>query len=280
MIKQLKLGILNLMSNKLESIDHFNQVFKETGMPVKITYFYPKGHYLGREIPTEVKENMEPLELEKLQALDGFIISGSPIERHDFEEVTYIQEVRDLLSYLDEFVPNQLYICWGGMVALNYFYGIEKQILPRKLFGVYKQTISQSSKLLQGLTPGFLADHARYAEMNLNQIQANDKLQVGATTESNHLFLVEAKYKNQAFLFSHLEYDKDGLLKEYVRESEAHPEITYQKPENYFKDTETLTGTQYKWQQTRQVFFSNWMKQVAENKNIRRNYHEKNRKVS
>lgn len=116
--------------------------------------------------------------------------------------------------------------------------------------------------------------------MNLNQIQANDKLQVVATTESNHLFLVEAKYKNQAFLFSHLEYDKDGLLKEYVRESEAHPEITYQKPENYFEDTETLTGTQYKWQQTRQVFFSNWMKQVAENKNVRRNYHEKNRKVS
>lgn len=36
---------------------------------------------------------------------------------------------------------SQLYVCWGGMVALNYFYGIHKEMLDAKLFGIYPQKL-------------------------------------------------------------------------------------------------------------------------------------------
>ncbi len=50
--------------------------------------------------------------------------SSSPVRRLkplEFDQVHYIAEVRTLLKTLSQHVPNQLYLCWGGMVALNYF---------------------------------------------------------------------------------------------------------------------------------------------------------------
>ena len=51
------------------------------------------------------------------------------------------------------------------MEAMNYFYGIKKRILAEKIFGIFPHLIIEPHSLLNGLSQGFIAPHARYAEI-------------------------------------------------------------------------------------------------------------------
>lgn len=265
-MQELKIGVLNLMHDKVDTQKRFKKVFAETGIPVKLEFFYPKTKYQNRSVPKEVAEISQPLNLKKIKDFDGFIITGSPIEHLDFEDVTYIEEIRCLLTELDQNHVQQLYLCWGAMAALNYFYGIKKLQLPKKIFGIYPNQIVQPHTLLKDLPNSFLAPHARYAEMDRLQIAQDSRLQINSLTDSKHLLLVTSPpFPERTFLFAHLEYGQNALLKEYKREVAAHPEKHYQKPENYFS-RETPNIPEFKWEDTQKIFFRNWLKKLIKEK--------------
>lgn len=260
----LKIGILNIMHDKLRTRQRFEEIFAQAPFDVDLHFFYPKMHYQNRPVPPEVAAISEPLDLTRVKDFDGFIITGSPIERFDFNEVTYIDEIRCLLSELDQNHVQQLYLCWGAMAAMNYFYGIEKRNMSEKIFGVFSHQINYCSDLLVGINSGFLAPHARYEEMDKAQIEQDPDLRINAEDENGDLFLVTApKNPERVFLFSHLEYDRPALLEEYQRECAAHPEIEYKKPENYFLDEESMQDPQFKWKKVQKQFFFNWLNQVS-----------------
>lgn len=76
----------------------------------------------------------QPLDLDKVKELDAFIVTGAPLEKLDFDDVTYISELQELFDCLSTEGIEQLYVCWGAMVAANYFYGVDKYLLNQKLF--------------------------------------------------------------------------------------------------------------------------------------------------
>ena len=261
----LKIGILNIMHDKVDTKKRFDYVLTRAQMPVELKYFYPKDHYQGRPVPPEVSAMAVPLELEEVAKLDAFIVTGAPIEKIAFSEVTYMAELHELFAFLEAKRICQLYVCFGAMAAANYFYGIEKHLLAQKLFGIYPQVIVNDSPLLAGLTPGFLAPHARYAELSLAQIKQTPELRLLATTEKDELFAMESRDGLQAYLFSHLEYEGDALLKEYQRELAAYPDQaqTLARPQNYFAQPASMQGPLFKWQEAQQAFFANWLQLVA-----------------
>lgn len=257
----LNIGILNLMHDKVDTQKRFSHVLTQTDLPVAITYFYPVTHYRGRPVPKTVAQISQPLDLSLIPQFDGFIVTGAPLEKLPFTAVTYHQELAQLFDCLRAQQLEQLYVCWGAMAALNHFYGIEKQLLPRKLFGTYPQKILQAAPLLHGLQNGFLAPHARYAEMNAEQINANPALALTAVSTTDALFLVENHAAHQHFVFSHLEYGQQALQKEYQRELAAAPQqkATLAKPQHYFKNDAAMTDPVFAWQATQQHFFKNWL---------------------
>lgn len=87
-------------------------------------------------------------------------------------------------------------------------------------------------------------------------------------SETNHLFLAEARKERQTFLFSHLEYGRDALDKEYYRELQAHPEdeSVLAKAANYYDDPVKMTGMRFGWGKAQRHFFENWLKQAEENR--------------
>lgn len=161
MANRIKLGVLNLMHDKLDTQQRFAHVLPDADL----TFFYPRMHYQNRPVPPEVAKISQPLDLNHIQDFDGFIITGAPLDHLDFEQVTYIEEVRCLLQLLDKYKLQQLYFCWGAMVALDYFYDIQKRILAEKIFGTFPHLIIEPNSLLNGLSQGFIAPHARYAEI-------------------------------------------------------------------------------------------------------------------
>ena len=135
----LEIGVLNLMHDKEDTKRRFERVLTREDCRVNLTWFYPVMHYQDREVPENVRQMSQPLDLNKVKELDAFIVTGAPLEKLDFDDVTYISELQELFDCLSTEGIEQLYVCWGAMVAANYFYGVDKYLLNQKLFGVYSQ---------------------------------------------------------------------------------------------------------------------------------------------
>lgn len=193
--------------------------------------------------------------------MDGFIISGAPIERLPYEDVYYYQETIELIDYLTARGIPQLFSCWGAMVALHHLYGIGKAPLNRKLFGVFPHHAVKDSPLLTGIAPGFLAPHARYTEMKRQELITHPALTINAETVDGHAFLV-TNGRTQTFLFAHLEYGSEGLWQEYQREISAHPDFPYQQPLNDGELNDRCHP--FYWQDLQQMFFKNWLAQIRQ----------------
>lgn len=119
----LRIGVLNLMHDKLDTKRRFENVLQSDKYQVELTFFYPKDHYQNRVVPKEVAQISRPLDLELVKQMDAFIVTGAPIEKLSFTEITYINELQELFECLERNQLEQLYVCWGAMAAADYFYG-------------------------------------------------------------------------------------------------------------------------------------------------------------
>lgn len=261
-MEPIKIGILNLMQNKQETMANFQSVLDEND--VELQFYYSSTRYTHRQLDQQITDNMKPLDLDDLDDLDGFIITGSPVEKLAFPQVSYFEEINQLIDQLDQLNIPQLYVCWGAMAALNRLYNIDKKILPHKAFGVFQNQILTESGLLQNISDNFPAPHARYAEMSHEQLHADTTLDIKAVSENGLLTLVESNVKHQSFLSSHLEYQKQSLDNEYHRELNS-PKVENPRPAlNYYSP---LDGKPvFTWKQTQTNFYNNWLKTVKSHK--------------
>ncbi|HIY91650.1 homoserine O-acetyltransferase/O-succinyltransferase family protein [Companilactobacillus sp. HBUAS56275] len=261
-MEPIKIGILNLMQNKLETMYNFQRALKLDS--VELIFYYSATRYVDRTLSPEITDNMRPLDLDEIKNLDGFIISGSPVEKLDFPQVSYFDEINDLIDQLNHINMPQLYVCWGAMAALNRIYDIQKKLLPHKVFGIFQNQILKDSKYLDNISDNFPAPHARYAEMDHEEIQNNPHLTIKAISENGLLTLVESVDRNQTFVFSHLEYQKDSLDNEYRREL-ASPKVKQPFPAlNYYSPLDRKPT--FAWKQTQLNFYHNWLQSVSEYK--------------
>ena len=260
-MEQIKIGILNLMQNKVETMHNFQTAL---GEQVDLKFYYSATRYVDRKLDTNITDNMSPLDLSEISDLDGFIITGSPVEKLDFPQVSYSDEINELIDLLDQLNIPQLYVCWGAMAALNRLYDIDKKILPHKVFGIFQNQILTETPLLNNVSDNFPAPHARYAEMNHEQLANSPDLTIEAISENGLLTLVEANHKHQAFIFSHLEYQRNGLDTEYQRELNS-SKVKYPRPAvNYYSPLDQRP--MFAWQPTQNTFYSNWLQTVREHK--------------
>ena len=70
-------------------------------------------------------------------ALDGLILTGAPVEELPFEAVHYWSELEAILQQARRSISSTLGLCWGGL-ALAKQLDIDKELLPKKLFGVFQ----------------------------------------------------------------------------------------------------------------------------------------------
>lgn len=88
---------------------------------------------------------------------DGMIITGAPVENRDFEEVDYWQELCEIFEWTKTHVYTTLHICWGAQAGLYYHYHINKYQLPKKLSGIFRHRVLDSTNpLFRGFDDYFL----------------------------------------------------------------------------------------------------------------------------
>ena len=257
-IRPLKVIIVNLMPTKIATETQLARVLANSPLQIEM-----KLAGMGSHVPTHVsQEHMESfyttLDEFKDEYFDGMIMTGSPVEKMDFEDVDYWDELCDLFDFAKTHVYSNMFICWGAQAALYYYYGIDKHPLDRKMFGVYEvNTLRTHSPLLRGFDETFYAPHSRHTEILRKDIEKHPELRVLAESPVAGPHIVATDSGRQIFLFGHQEYDKFTLANEYYRDLEQGKDIAV--PENYFVNDDPNQGIMFRWRSHANLLFSNWL---------------------
>lgn len=257
-IRPLKILILNLMPNKVETETQLLRLLSNTPLQTEITLL-KTASYQSKNTSTDHLESFyKTFDEIKDHYYDGLIITGAPVETMDFEEVSYWDELSRIMEYSKTNVTSTLHICWGSQAGLYYHYGIKKYPTDKKIFGVFSHDLfNKTNSLLRGFDDEVLIPHSRYTTVYKEDIENNENLDLLLFSEEAGVCLVASKDGKQIFISGHLEYDKDSLKKEYFRDVEKGLDIHV--PKNYFKNDDANKEVIVKWRGSAHLLFANWL---------------------
>ena len=86
----------------------------------------------------------------KQQYFDGLLITGAPVETLDFEEVDYWPELVEIMEWSKTHVTSTFHIRWAAQAGLYYHYGVRKELLDEKIFGILNIVQFTERLLLSG----------------------------------------------------------------------------------------------------------------------------------
>ena len=194
----------------------------------------------------------------KNQKFDGMLITGAPLEKLAYEEVDYWKELTEIMDYTKQNVFSTMHICWGAQAALYYHYGINKRMLPEKLFGVFPHTRVNRSCLTRGFDDVFYVPHSRHSQVLTEDIEKVPQLKVLAESPQAGPHLCATRDHRWIFVQGHWEYERDTLEHEYRRDlSRGLADV--QLPYNYFIDNDPEKGVQMNWKSHGNIFYTNWL---------------------
>ena len=257
-IRPLKIGILNLMPIKIQAENQLLRYLSNTPLQVEVILLQTKS-YTGSHTPIEHLEKFyRYIDDVKDQKFDGLIITGAPVEQMDFKDVAYWEELKGIMEWTKTHVYSTIHICWGAQAALYYHYNVPKYRLKNKLFGVYKHWNNyKHDSLTRGLNDIFYAPHSRHTEIKREDIDKVDELEILSESKEAGVFIVANKDRRQIFITGHLEYDRDTLKNEYLRDLNKGLKIDL--PMHYFKNDDLDTIPMVTWRESANIVFGNWL---------------------
>lgn len=256
-IRPLEIAIVNLMPTKIETETQLMRLLSNTPLQVNVTLIKTASYKSQNTSNDHLEKFYKTFDGIKDKKLDGMIITGAPVETLEYGDVLYWEELKKIMDYADKNVTSTLFICWGAQAALYHYYGIGKKSLPKKLFGVYKNSATLSYEpLLKGLNDRFSIPHSRYTTVDEKAVRACSKLKVIAEGSECGLSVVKSKDDKKFFFFGHSEYDRETLLNEYLRD--IGKGLDTAPPENYFIDGDK-ERINFSWNSTGNLLFYNWL---------------------
>lgn len=256
-IRPIEIAILNLMPTKIETETQLLRLLANSPLQVNPTFIKTET-YKSKHISQEHLEKFYKTFSEiKNMNFDGMIITGAPVEKMEYDDVLYWNELEEIFEYTKEHVTSTLFICWGAQAGLKYFYGIDKKPLDNKLFGVFKhKKCVKFEQLLNGIDDIFYIPHSRHTKILDEDILNCPNLIPLAKSEEAGISIIKSKDNKQIFVTGHMEYDKFTLKNEYERDLAKGLPIN--RPCNYFTD-ETNSDVDVLWRSTANIFYSNWL---------------------
>ncbi|TWI59255.1 homoserine O-acetyltransferase MetA [Halalkalibacter nanhaiisediminis] len=257
-IRPLKIVILNLMPVKETTETQLLRLLGNSPLQVEVSFLYPNTHVSKNTSHEHLQSFYKTIDEIKTQKFDGMIITGAPIEKLQYEDVDYWEELQWIMDWSIDNVTSTLHICWGALAGLYHHYGINKHLLEEKKFGVFSHTIEkQNVKLLRGFDDEFLAPHSRYTEVKQEEIEQVADLEVLSISDEAGVYIVASKNGKQIFVTGHSEYDTCTLQEEYERDISKGLDIAL--PENYFPYNNDKKQPKLRWRAHSNLLFSNWL---------------------
>lgn len=257
-IRPLQILLLNLMPTKINTETQLIRLIGNTPLQVELTLLYTKSHKSKNTSEDHLDNFYKSFDEIKHRKFDGLIITGAPVEKLEFEQVDYWEELKEIMEYSKSNVTSALHICWGAQAGLYYHYGIEKRDLKEKMFGVFShRVVDDKNELVRGFDDTFYAPHSRHTEIKREDIINNKNLKLIAESDQAGVYIVMSKDERQIFITGHSEYDRDTLKLEYERDKDKGQNIHI--PYNYFIDDDAKNSPRVTWKSSANLLFSNWL---------------------
>lgn len=256
-IRPLKIAILNLMPNKAETEEQLFRVLSNTPLQLEIDLIRTESYQSKHTPPEILKQRYRYFSELKHEKFDAFIITGSPIEKMDFEDVAYWEELCQVFDYVREHVYSTLFLCWAAQAALYYYYGIDKHLVDEKIFGIERFDTRYDGPLTRGFDRSFLIPQSRYTYVKMEDIVAHPQLKLYAGSEASGAQIVASEDHRFVFKAGHFEYADQTLDQEYQRD--IGKGLATNPPQNYYRHDDPKQGILGGWRASANLFFSNWL---------------------
>ena len=257
-IRPLQILLLNLMPTKVDTETQLARVLGNTPLQIELELIAPAGHVSKNTSREHMLAFYKTFDQVKDRTFDGLIITGAPVELMAFEDVDYWPELCAVMEWSKTHAHSTLYICWGAQAGLYYHYGIQKHLLPEKLFGVFQHTVEDPNYILfRGFDDRFWVPHSRNTTVERADIEAVPGLKVLAASPEAGVYAVKSPEGRQVFLMGHAEYDRDTLKKEYLRDLAAGVDIRL--PRNYFPGDDPAREPVVNWRSCAHLLYANWL---------------------
>ena len=262
--RRLRVALLNLMPFKEETETDFVRLLSASLMSVELLLMRLSTHTPKHTSAEHMQKFYHTFDEIKAIGIDGLIITGAPVEQLNFCDVTYWDELTTIFSWAQDSVRSTLYICWAAQAGLFFHYGIPKYALPRKKFGIFPQTITDTSMpLFEGIDNPFPMPHSRHTEIRREDVLAESGLQILAESPLSGVSIVSARDGAEIFVTGHMEYATHTLANEYRRDYGKRSDVDL--PVNYFTDDDPEKEPLPTWRNSADKFFDNWLRYYLRN---------------
>lgn len=257
-IRPLDILILNLMPLKEDTELQLMRSLSNTPLQVNITLLRTMSYESKNVTKGHLDRFYEDFDSVKNHKWDGFIITGAPVEKMDFEDVDYWDELREIMDWSETNVTSTMHICWGAQAGLYYHYGIPKHLRKEKLSGVYTQkALDKRVPLLRSFDDYFKCPHSRYTEVREEDILKHPELRILAKSDEAGVFLVMNQDGSQIFVQGHPEYDRMTLNNEYHRD--LNKGLNPALPVHYYEHDDPFSVPPLLWRNMANTLYTNWL---------------------
>ncbi len=260
-IRPLRIGLLNLMPTKIQTEVQFASLIGAGPLQIEISFIRMSHHESKHTSREHMMRFYRPFSAVRDQKFDGLIITGAPIEHLAFEDVTYWEEMIEVMDWTQSNVHSTLGVCWGAMAMLYYFHGVPKHILGEKLSGCFRQTnLVPSSPYLRGFSDNCIVPVSRWTQVLASDLHANG-LPILLGSDITGPGLIEDPDHRTLYIMNHFEYDSHSLAGEYARDKGKDAQNT-KLPVNYFPDDDPNRAPENRWRSHGHLLYGNWINEI------------------
>lgn len=260
-IRPLKIGLLNLMPKKIQTEIQFARLIGSTPLQLDFHLIRMTEHQSKTTSRDHMDTFYRPFAEVRDEKFDGLIITGAPIEHLPFEEVTYWDELREVVAWTQTNVHSTFGVCWGGMAMIYLLHGVQKHMLDHKAFGCFRhQNLAPASPYLRGFSDDFVIPVSRWTEMKQAEIEAADGLTTLLGSPETGPCLIEDPAHRALYIFNHFEYDSGTLKEEYDRDVANGTAINV--PGNYYPDDDPTRTPLNRWRSHAHLLYGNWINEI------------------
>lgn len=255
-IRELRIAIVNLMPNKEATELQLLRLLSNSPLQLEVSFIRLAAHKYKNVAASYLNAYYKLFDAIKDTRFDGLIITGAPVEKLEYEQLDYWDELAGIMEWSKTHVTSSLYICWAAQAGLYYHYGIPKYEFNQKLSGIYLHRLTDKThKLVRGFDDEFFAPHSRYTGIRTEEIRKHKELNILAESDTAGAYII-SDGKN-IFVNGHPEYDADTLAGEYIRDKDLN--LNSSLPENYFPNDDPHKPPVVRWRSQGNLLFSNWL---------------------
>ena len=257
-IRAIRVLLLNLMPKKIETEIHLLRMLSNSPLQVDVELLRITDKP-SRSTPIDHMENFyKDFSQVRNKKYDGMIITGAPLGQVPFDEVSFWEDLKEIMDWTVGNVTSVMFLCWAVQAAMYHLYSVDKVILPQKISGVYPhRLVNPLSPIVRGFDDRFDAPHSRYAEVPADELAQLDEIDIISDSEIAGPYIWSHRDGRHLFVTGHSEYEPGCLKDEYNRDVEAgiNPRI----PENYFPGNDPAQEPIVTWKSHGNLLFSNWL---------------------